>query len=337
MKLKAPTMADIAREAGVTSMTVSRALSKDGVVSEETRKKVRAVADRLGYVLDGTAAGLSSRRSGFVAVVIPTINNSNFAETVQGITDRIASSGLQVLLGYTNYVIEEEERVIETLLIRRPEAIVVTGGAHTPRARRLLGNAGIPVIEMWDIPADPIDQVVGFSNLDAGRLMVERLYGKGYRNIGFIGGATTRDTRGSDRRLGYEQAVRAAGYNEPKVVTYGAPPISMRQGANAINQLLKTWPDVDAVMCVSDLLAFGVLSECQRQGIKVPDELAIAGFGNYDVSECSVPSLTTIDVRARELGTTAADVALGCLAERGAPRSKSLTVTEMSIVEREST
>ena len=337
MKLKAPTMADIAREAGVTAMTVSRALSKDGVVSEETRKKVRAVADRLGYVLDGTAAGLSSRRSGFVAVVIPTLNNSNFAETVQGITDRVAISGLQVLLGYTNYVIEEEERVIETLLVRRPEAIVVTGGNHTPRARRLLSNAGIPVIEMWDIPVDPIDQVVGVSNLDAGRLMVGRLHDKGYRNIGFIGGATTRDPRGSDRRLGYEQAVRAAGYSEPKVVTYGAPPISMRQGANALKQLLRTWPDVDAVMCVSDLLAFGVLSECLRQGIKVPQDLAIAGFGNYDVSECSVPSLTTIDVRARDLGTTAADVVLRCLAERGTPRSKALTVTEMSIVEREST
>lgn len=335
MKPKAPTMADVAREAGVTPMTVSRALRSDGVVSEATRDRVRSAADKLGYVLDSTAAGLSSRRSGFVAVVIPTINNSNFAETVQGITDRLRGSKLQVLLGYTNYSVEEEERVVESMLERRPEAIVVTGGQHTDKTRRMLTKAAIPVIEIWDTPSDPIDQVVGFSNVSAGRLMTEMLFRKGYRNVAFIGGGTTLDSRGADRRRGYEQSVRAAGHGEPKVIAYGAPPISIRHGARALEQLMDTWPDVDAVLCVSDLMALGVLSACLRRGMQIPRDIAIAGFGNYDVSEFAVPSLTTIDVEARKVGTTTAEVVLSCLENFGS-RSKTVTVTDITIIERES-
>src|SRR5690606_194957 len=96
----------------------------------------------------------------------------------------------------------------------------------------------------------------------------------------------------------------------PRVAAYGEPPMTMKQGAGALRQLLADWPDCDAVICVSDLLAFGVLGECQRQGIAVPGQLAIAGFGNYDVAECAVPALTTIDVQARSIGVGVAKLLL---------------------------
>jgi LacI family gluconate utilization system Gnt-I transcriptional repressor len=198
------TMAEVAARAGVSAMTVSRALRSDGEVSEETRRRILTAVEELGYVLDLSAGALSSKRTGFVAVLIPSINNSNFSDTARGITEAIENQGLQILLGYTEYDMEKEEQLVQAMLTRRPDGIIITDGRHTPKARRMLQSAGIPVVETWDLPADPIDHVVGFSNVEASRALVHRLYHQGYRNIAFIGGASRRDTRGADRRLGYK-------------------------------------------------------------------------------------------------------------------------------------
>lgn len=311
-----PTMADVAELAGVSPMTVSRAFKPNSPVKEETRRKIRAAAESLGYVLDSTAAGLSSRRTGFIAATIPSINNANFADTLRGLTEGLAETGMQILLGYTDYDLVEEERLIEQLLRRRPEAVVITGSAHSERCRRLLANAGVPVIEIWDQPQDPLGAVVGFSNARAAALMADHLVEQGYRKIGFIGGDSSRDTRGLDRQRGFLKALRDFGLSDERVLTYGLPPITMAQGARALEALLARWPDTEAVMCVSDLSAFGALSACQRSGLRVPEDIAIAGFGAYDIAEHANPAITTIDVGAREIGTQAAALLVTFLEER---------------------
>ncbi len=310
---RTPTMADVAHLAGVSPMTVSRAFKADSPVKEETRRKIRAAAESLGYVLDSTAAGLSSRKTGFVAATIPSINNANFADTLRGLTEGLRETGLQILLGYTDYDLAEEERLIEQLLRRRPEAVVVTGGAHSPRCRRLLTDAAVPVVEIWDRPQTPLGQVVGFSNAEAASLMVDHFAQQGYSRIGFIGGDSSRDTRGLDRRRGFREALRARGLSDERVLAYGLPPITMREGAEALAALCERWPDTDAVMCVSDLSAFGALSQCQRLGLRVPEDIAIAGFGAYDISEHANPPITTIDVQAREIGRRTAALILRLL------------------------
>jgi LacI family transcriptional regulator, gluconate utilization system Gnt-I transcriptional repressor len=310
---KSPTMADVARLAGVSPMTVSRAFKTDTSVSGATRDAILKAADDLGYVFDSTASNLRSQKTDFIAVTIPSINNANFAETVRGLSERLKARGLQILLGYTDYDMAEEERLIEQFLRRRPEAIVVTGGSHTPRARRMLANAGIPVIETWDLPEDPIGHVVGFSNADAVSGMVDHFVAKGLTRIAFIGGDTTRDTRGADRRAGFITAMQAQGLDTTRLIAVGAPPISMREGAEAMGKLLDTMPDTQAVICVSDLSAFGALTECQRRGVDVPGRLWIAGFGDYEIAEISVPALTTINPFPREIGERTADLVLEML------------------------
>lgn len=310
---KPPTMADVARRSGVSSMTVSRAFKRDGSVNQETRETILAAAEELGYVFDSTASNLRSQRTDFVAVTIPSLNNANFADTVRGLADGLAARGLQILLGYTNYDVREEERLIEQLLRRKPEAIVVTGGKHTPRARKLLSNARIPVVETWDLPEEPIGHVVGFSNAHAVREMVDHFVTAGYRKIAFIGGDADRDTRGTDRRAGFIAALIAHGLDASRLIAAGAPPISMREGANAMGQLLERYPDTEAVICVSDLSAFGALTECQRRGIPVPERIAIAGFGDYEIGEICVPSLTTINAFAREIGAKTTQLILDVL------------------------
>ena len=310
---KSPTMADVARLAGVSPMTVSRAFKTDSSVSEATRDAILKAADDLGYVFDSTASSLRSQRTDFIAVTIPSINNANFAETVRGLSEGLKPRGLQILLGYTDYDMAEEERLIEQFLRRRPEAIVVTGGRHTPRARRMLENAGIPVIETWDLPADPIGHVIGFSNADAVRAVVDHFVAQGLSRIAFIGGDTTRDTRGADRRAGFIAAMQAHGLDATRLIAAGVPPISMREGAEAMGRLLETLPDTQAVICVSDLSAFGALTECQRRRVDVPGRLWIAGFGDYEIAGIAVPALTTINPFPRDIGARTAELILDVL------------------------
>lgn len=322
MTRKPPTMADVAKATGVSPMTVSRAFKHDSSVSESTREAILKAAEDLGYVFDATASTLRSQKTNFVAVTIPSINNANFAETVGGLTEGLKARGLQILLGNTEYDIHEEERLIEQLLRRRPEAIVVTGGKHTDRSRRLLANAGIPVIETWDLPTTPLGHVVGFSNADAVRGMVDHFVAQGYTRIAFIGGDADRDTRGTDRRAGFIAAMQAHGLDTSRLIAAGAPPISMREGADAMAQLLATLPDTEAVICVSDLSAFGALSECQRRGIAVPTQIAIAGFGDYEIGAVCVPSLTTIDPHPRDIGAQTAALILAVLDGRQTETAK---------------
>jgi LacI family transcriptional regulator, gluconate utilization system Gnt-I transcriptional repressor len=310
---KSPTMADVARLAGVSPMTVSRAFKTDSSVSQATRNAILKAADGLGYVFDSTASSLRSQRTDFIAVTIPSINNANFAETVRGLSEGLKARGLQILLGYTDYDMAEEERLVEQFLRRRPEAIVVTGGRHTPRTRRMLENARIPVIETWDLPENPIGHVIGFSNADAVRGMVDHFVAKGLTRIAFIGGDTTRDTRGADRRTGFIAAMQAQGLDAARLIAAGVPPISMREGAEAMGRLLETFPDTQAVICVSDLSAFGALTECQRRGFDVPGKLWIAGFGDYEIAGIAVPALTTINPFPREIGARSAALILDVL------------------------
>ena len=302
------TMKDVAKAAGVSVMTVSRAFREDSSIRKETRAAIRQAAEDLGYVFDSTAATLRTQKTGFVAVTIPSINNANFAETVAGLTESLEKEGLQVLLSATNYDTQSEEDAIEQLLRRRPEAIVVTGGNHTPRARRMLQSADIPVVETWDLPADPIDHVVGFSNATCMDVMVNHLTEQGHSRIAFIGGDATADTRGADRRAGFLRAMEKRGLSSVRLIEGGAPPISMREGAVAMARLLDEHPDTDAVICVSDLSAFGALTECQRLGVSVPGDMSIAGFGAYEIAQVCVPLLTTIDPRPKEIGLMAAQI-----------------------------
>lgn len=313
---KAPTMADIARKTGVSPMTVSRAFKSGSLISKDTRDAILQAAEELGYVFDSTASNLRSQKTDFIAVTIPSINNANFADTVRGLSEKLNVHGFQILLGYTNYDTEEEERLIEQLLRRRPQAIVVTGGKHTSRARKLLENANVPVIETWDVPAEPIGHFVGFSNADAVRSMVDHFVAAGYTRIAFIGGDASRDTRGSDRRLGFIAALRDHGLDASRLIDAGAPPISMREGANAMARLLAEYPDTEAVVCVSDLSAFGALTECQRRGVAVPERMAIGGFGDYEIGGISVPALTTIDAQARQIGERTGQLILDLLDDK---------------------
>lgn len=307
-----PRMSDVARLAGVSKMTVSRVLA-GGHVSQATRERVQKVIDELGYVADAAAGALSSGRSEFVAVLVPSLASSNFSDTVRGLSEAMVPHGLQLLLGDTGYRLEQEEQLVRSMLRHQPRCIALTGRQHTEATRTLLLRAGIPVVEMWDLPADPIDMAVGFSNAKAARAMVRYLHERGYRRIGFLGGASELDRRGLDRMRGYVAELKALDLGEPRLIRLGGSPVTMSHGAPAMAELLERWPDTDAVMCVSDMSAFGAIMECHRRGLMVPADIAVAGFGNFELSWCSHPAITTISVDAYGIGLRAGEALLAAL------------------------
>lgn len=306
------TMRDVAKAAGVSRMTVSRALKKDSPISKETRDHILKVVKEMNYVPDQMAGSLTTKKSGFVAVLLPSLNNLHFAETVQALTDELEPVGLQLLLGYTGYSVEREEQLIETMLRRRPEAIVLSYDGHTERTLELLQDASIPVVEIWETPDKPIQHTVGFSNSDAARDMTRELIAKGFKNIVFLSEEEDDWTRGAARREGYQIAMAEAGLTAHSV-RFGAPPLSIENGSAAAEKILADIPEVDCIFCVSDRAAFGVQSRLLALGKSVPDDISVVGFGNFEVSRFSSPAISTVVVDPASIGREAGSLIAGLL------------------------
>ena len=333
-----PTIRDVSRLAGVSRMTVSRVFSEPARVVPATREKVeKAIAD-LGYVPDRAAGSLSTKRTGFIALMLPTLTNANFSLVAHGLTEVLRERDYHLLIAYTDYDIAEEERQLANLLARRPEAIVLTGATHGKRATRMLMNADIPVVETSDLPSHPTHHAVGFSNYDAGRLAARFLAGKGLHRIGAVGSlreGTVGDYRGEERLRGFEDELRFSGRSTDLVLRHGRAPVSYDQGAKAIGVLLDREPALDGVFAVSDLSAVGVMMECQRRGIVVPDQLSVIGFGDFEIGREINPSLTTIHVDFQALGRRAGSLVLDLLDRERDDQIESIDVG-MSVLERKS-
>lgn len=295
-------MEDVAQAAGVSRMTVSRALRNDGSVSVATRARIMKIVAKLNYVPDQSAGTLSTRRSGFVATLVPSLNNLHFAESVQALNVELEAIGLQILLGHTAYSTEREENLVESMLKRRPEVIVLPFDGHSRRTVKLLKQANVPVIEQWERPQRPVGYTVGFSNRDASRQMTEALIAKGYRKIAFVSEIEDAWTRGAARRAGFEEAMQAAGLSTRQMIRYGSPPMSIEDGYQLGSDFKKYFNDIECIFCVSDAPAFGVLSALKVQGIQVPDDIAVVGFGNFEVSRFASPSISTVEVDPARIG-----------------------------------
>jgi len=295
-------MRDVANAAGVSVMTVSRALKKDSVITEKTRARILDIVQKMNYVPDQMAGSLTTKRSQFVAVLVPSIDNLHFAKTVQSLTNELSKIDMQILLGHTGYSPAQEEQIVKDLLRRRPDLIVLSYDGHTQKTIDLLRQAAIPIIEIWETPKNPIEHTIGFSNFDAAKKMTEALIAKGYQRIAFLGETKDDSTRGAARRAGFIDAMEDAGLSSHRLIKYGAPPASMEKGAIAAEKALQEHPDVDCLFCVSDIAAFGAQSYLLRQGIKVPEQIAVVGFGNFDVSRFCSPCISTVAVDPDGIG-----------------------------------
>lgn len=294
---------DVAELAGVNMMTVSRVVNQPSKVAEATRDKVLAAIKKTGYVPNLMAGSLASNKSRIVGCIVPTIDNSIFAETVRGLTESLALGGYQLLLGQSNYEVAAEDQLVATFLGRKVDGLVLTGGVHSAITIKRLKQAKVPVVETWDLPAKPIDMVAGFSNFEAGKTVGQYLIRKDYKHICFAGGP---DERSLARFNGLQAICNKA---SQIMVTAGA---SFAGGAKVITDLCqKKLPN--AIFFGNDALAAGAIMECQRRSIHVPSDLAIFGFTDLDIAANLEPALSTVRVPTRQMGQAAASMLLARL------------------------
>lgn len=319
--------------AGVSPITVSRALRRPELVSAESRAIVVKAMREIGYVPDLIAGSLASNRTRIIAVVVSTLASSVFAEPIDAIQETLGADGYHVLVANSGYAESKEEAMIVALLGRRPEGIILIGVTHTALARNALKAARIPIIEMWDLTDRPLDVVVGFSNFEAGRQLVHALIKDGCKHIAHVTSAARADSRAAARNRGYQAALAEAGLGPPRVVEVDRVQ-SYESGRTALAQLLAANRPLDAVFFANDVLAAGALFECQARGIPVPRRLALAGFGDAELSHHLVPSLTSVRVPRYEIGLKAAQLLLARI--RGERVAKRVVDLGFTIVRRES-
>lgn len=298
---RAPTLDDVARAAGLSSMTVSRALNTPQVVRPATLEKVLFAVKTTGYIPNALAGGLASRRSKLIAVVVPQINNSMFVDTIQAISDTLAARGYHMLLCVAGYTTQTEAELVAALLSRRPDGIVLTGIHHATELKKVLLNANVPVVEIWDLTPTPLDMLVGFSHEKVGQATAEYLLRKGYRKPGLLWAV---DQRAMQRKHGLCETLANRGIAPPVCVEVALPArfISGRTGAA---QLLDAGT-FDAIVCSSDTLAQGAITEVQSRGLRVPQDVAVIGFGDLEFAAVNQPAITTVSVDRLVIGQRAA-------------------------------
>lgn len=302
MKKKRPSLQDVADRVGVTKMTISRFLRDPQLVSEGLRGKIASALDKSGYIPNRVPDILSNSTSRTIGVLLPSLTNQVFAEVIRGIEIIADAQGYQTMLAHYGYLAEKEQERLISLLSYHIDGVILAERTHTTRTLKMLETAGIPVVELMDSVSPCYDIAVGIDNFAAAQQMTSAMIARGCKRIIYLG--ARQDERTIIRLHGYEQAMYQAGLPTGNVMTPISSSYSL--GAELLRKARSQYPDIDGLFCTNDDLAIGAIFECQRTGIKIPQQLAIAGFHGHDVGQAMTPKLASILTPREEMGRHAA-------------------------------
>lgn len=305
------TLDDIALRVGTSSITVSRAFRKPDLVSEDLRVQIYKVANELGYVRNRAASSLASSKSMNIAVIVPSLGNSVFVDAINGVEQILRPRGYQMLLGISNYSSDEEDALVRAYMAFDPDGILLTGFNYRDEVRHMVERAGIPVVHMMEVSKLAGLYCVGFSQEAAAETMTTHLLAQGYRRIAFV--ASQLDARTLARNRGYRDTLIKAGLYDSNRELLVPEPSSIGLGGVLLERIRRQAPECDAIFFCNDDLAQGALFACQRMGLAVPRDLAIAGFNDLPASAHTVPALTTVATPRYEIGVKSAQMLLGLI------------------------
>ncbi|GAA6119316.1 LacI family DNA-binding transcriptional regulator [Acidovorax sp. FG27] len=327
------TLREVALAAGVSPITVSRALRGERAVAPALAERARAAALQLGYVPDPAARALASRHGSQVLVLVPLLTNALFVDVLEAVHRSLFPQGLHPLIGVTHYDAAEEELLLRTYLPHRPAGLLVTGFDRTDAARELIERSGVPCVHLMETRSAPGVACVGFSQADAGATVTRHLLEQGRRRIAFC--AAQLDPRTLQRAEGYRRCLQLARCHDPALELLSPEPSSIALGARLFEDLLARSPDVDAIFFCNDDLAQGGLLAAHRLGVPVPGRVAVAGFNDLAGSDQMVPPLTTLRTPRAEVGRAAAAMLLGMI--RGSAPEPGCVELEFELIVRGST
>ena len=287
----APKLDDVAREANVSTATVSRFVNNPDVVAKPTAERIRAAIEKTGYIPNALAGELASNRSKMVAVLIPHLENSLFADMIERMVGELTSSGNNVMLCLTAASTNRTRDLVRAALARRVDAIISTGPVDEVSAE-LVGRSRALLIELWELSGEPSGVSIGFYHEDAGRDIARFLVSRGYRRPLLV---TADSPRAQARRQGFLTEWAELGHETPSETTVDVP-TRFGHARRVFSDMRRMEQMPDVVICGSDHLAQGVIVEAQASGLRVPDDLGVMGFGNNQIAGEMRPTITSVDV-----------------------------------------
>ncbi len=309
-----PTMTDVARIADVSQMTVSRVMRNTGYVSEVVRSRVNKAAADIGYVHNRLAGGLAGSESSLVGVVLPNLQNRVFSEVLSGVTSALNEINVKPVFGVSEYSQEAESALVLDMLAWRPQGLIISGLEHTTTLRDTLAATSIRVAEIMDIDGTPVGSCFGFSHRKAGRQMAQHLLDKGYRRFAYVGSQPGGDLRAGKRFKSFVSTIKRQGAQLVAQVLSDEPS-SMLLGRRSTEEILRGGYKPDVIYYANDDLAAGGLMHCLAHQIRVPEQLALAGFNGLNFLESLPLQITTTRTPRYKIGTEAAKFVSGQTSE----------------------
>ena len=328
------TLRDVARSTGVSEQTVSNVINGKPVVKEDTRLMVLEACDRLGYRANALARSLKTSQSSLIALVMPSVTNSKYPEIAETVAKVATQKGYSINVAISDRDPDRELQLIGEMLDHRVAGILLSTSDPEGRSQAIAARYGVPCIEIMNRGPLNSQDFVGADNRIGAKMAVDHLIGLGHRRIGHVRGLNI--FTGDERALGYSDALMGQCLPfDPLLTEPGG--YSREGGAAALRALLSRAPDMTAVFCSSDLMAYGVLDAAGQCGRRVPETLSVAGFDNMAFSSLAPIGLTSVGYDSLVLATYAVEHLITCIANRGAPAQSHLKVVPCSLVVRSST
>lgn len=316
-----PTLADVARQANVSTATVSRCLNSPERVGKATRERVMKAVRDLGYAPNFGAQALAARQTNTIAAVIPTMENAVFARGLQAFQEELVRHGKTLLVASSAYSAELEAQQVRALVARGADGLLLIGYDRDPEIYAFLEKRKVPALIAWSFDPEEERPAVGFDNRAAMAALARQVIGQGHREIACISAPTASNDRARERVEGIRDAKAQAGQN-PDTLYLVETPYGIENGEIAFRQVMTDAPQTTAVMCVNDVLAVGALRAAREMGMRVPDDISITGFDDIEIAILAEPPLTTVHVPHREMGRCAADMLIQIL--RGGQKGQNL-------------
>lgn len=302
------TISDVAREAGVSAMTVSRALREPGKVNPARLEHILGVVQRLGYTPNHAAQALAAGTTRMLAVIIPSVTNNVFVEVLEGIYEVAEERNWQVQIGNTKYSPLVEQDLVRTFLNQNIGGLILAGVEQTDLTRKFLRDAEVRIAQIMDNNNNPIDMNVGFNHENGAERATQHLMAMGYKKPAFL--AAQLDPRTLRRVAGYRAALEKQNSEMTPIIVSTPEPSSVGLGCALMADLLAKHPQVDSVVCNNDDIAVGALFECQRRGIPVPRDMGVCGFNDLGVTAHTSPTLTSVRTYRYKIGSAAAGMVI---------------------------
>jgi LacI family transcriptional regulator len=307
---KAPRLEDVAARAGVSTATVSRCLNSPAQVVEETRARVMAAVEALGYAPNFGARALAAKRTRTIGAIIPTMENAIFAEGVQAFQEGLQAAGFTLLVASSGYDPAVEAEEIRTLVTRGAEGLLLVGHDRQAGLYDFLAARGVPAVVAWAVRPEAPVLSVGFDNVAAMKALATKAVAMGHSRIGVISAHTAGNDRARARVEGVRAVIAPAAIEE---TAYG-----IAEGRAAFARLIARVPDLTLAICGNDVLAAGAIAEARARGIEVPGRVSVTGFDDLALAAVLTPALTTVRVPHRAMGEAAAETLLALVEGRAA-------------------